>query len=130
MGRNRMMMLGLVRRHFSGPKVPYAQPWFRKLLGIESKKSIVSDKTLVMLNVCMERLEKDDDLRAAVRHYNKSDMYAWFQSTTLHIWLCLGRMYTPAIENREVMSQEMSDHFFSQVEDQLLAQGITNPLAF
>ena len=84
-----------------------------------------------MLTVCSERLVVDKEFESAVRAYNQNDLYAWFQSTTLHVWLCMGRMYaSPPLENREIMSQEMSNHLFSHVEDQLLAQGITNPLAF
>ena len=91
---------------------------------------MVSDHTLDMLGVCSERLEVDPQLAAVVKRYNQSELYAWFQTTSLHVWLCLGRMYTPAVDNREIMSQEMSDHFFSVIEDRLLTQGITNPLAF
>jgi hypothetical protein len=107
----------------------YLHPWFQKLLGLESKKSVASDHTLVMLSAC-ERLEVDPDLRAVVTSYNKSEVYAWFQTTVLHVWLCLGRLYSPPLEQRELMAQEMSDHLFSRVEDQLLAYGITNPMAF
>jgi hypothetical protein len=45
----------------------------------------------------------------------QSEMYAWFQTTVLHVWLCLGRMYAPPVEHREIMTQEMSDHLFSKV---------------
>lgn len=83
-----------------------------------------------MLTVCSERLEKDEDLRQVVMSHNKSDMYAWFQTTVLHVWLCLGRMYTPPLDHRELMSQEMSNHLFSLVESKLVAHGVTNPLAF
>lgn len=79
---------------------------------------------------CARRLEVDNDLGALVSEYNKSEMYRWFQGAVLHVWLCLGRMYSPPIETREAMSQEMSDHFFGEVERQLVRYGVTNPLAF
>lgn len=91
---------------------------------------MISDDTLRMFQACASRLEADPALRAVVSEYNRSEMYAWFQSAVVHVWLCLGRMYAPAVEARELMSQEMSDHFFAEVERQLVRFGVTNPLAF
>ena len=111
-------------------KGAYLRPWFQKLLGLESKKNVTSDFTLKMLDSCSDRLTQDAALSSAVTAHNKSPMYAWFQTTVLHVWLCLGRLYAPPLEQRELMAQEMSDHLFSRVEDQLLVHGITNPMAF
>lgn len=96
----------------------------------QSKRAVVSDGVHDLVERCGERLEVDAAFGGAVRRYNGSAMYAWFQSTTLHCWLCMGRMYSPPMDHRDTMSQELSNHLFSLVEDRLLAEGITNPLAF
>ncbi len=116
----------------------------------------MSDYTRHMFVQCASRLDEDPQFRAAVTAYNKSELYAWFQSALVHVWLCLGRMYSPPIEARELMSQEMSEHFFAEVERKLVhfgtrlwlrvrvcdiscpsltrtapsISGVTNPLAF
>lgn len=83
-----------------------------------------------MFNSCSNRLSIDTDFANAVAQYNKNPMYAWFQAAVLHVWLCLGRMYAPPVESREIMSQEMSEHFFGEVERKMVEHGVTNPLAF
>jgi hypothetical protein len=91
---------------------------------------VISDYTLDMFVLCANRLAVDPEFRSVVTTYNKSEMYSWFQSSVLHVWLCLGRMYAPPVPSREIMSQEMSDHFFGEVERKLVFYGVTNPLAF
>jgi len=110
--------------------VAYHRPWYRWFLGMESRKSTISDNTLVMFNTCAARLDVDPEWAKAVTAHNQSEMYAWFQSAVLHVWLCLGRMYSPAVEGREVMSQEMSEHLFNEVERRFIAMGLTNPFAY
>jgi hypothetical protein len=128
--------------------VTYFRPWYRWLLGMEvsitvfcvgalghvrgqNRKSTISDNALDMFTICAGRLEADPEWARAVTEYNKNAMYSWFQSTVLHVWLCLGRMYSPAVDGREIMSQEMSEHLFAEVERRLVRDlGITNPIAF
>jgi hypothetical protein len=103
---------------------------FQTSCALQSRKSIISDYTLVMFNTCAGRLEADPEWAKAVTAHNQSDIYAWFQSAVLHVWLCLGRMYSPPVEGRELMSQEMSEHLFNEVERRFIAMGVTNPFVY
>jgi hypothetical protein len=104
--------------------------WLQKLLGIETKASQISDGGLKILQVCTEQLNNDVALRRAVTAHNKNDMYAWYQTSLLHVWMVTGRLYYPPVEHKELLAQALSDQFFHKVEDKLVVHGLTNPIAF
>jgi hypothetical protein len=79
--------------------------WLQKLLGIETKASQISDGGLKILQVCCDQLNKDAALRKVVTAHNKNDMYAWYQTSLLHVWMVTGRLYYPPVKHKELLAQ-------------------------